>query len=118
MHLVNKLGCNDIVESLVQLVGTAMLCLCSSALADVSGTVRAIRDVQVADTSIVPYATSLGDYIRIDPALTSTKWLSEVTIKTADGKEVKIVQDRDPSIEVGATVTVTKMDGNDRVVRR
>jgi len=105
------------MKSLVLGMMTAMLCLCEAALAAVSGTVWATRDVQVADTSIVPQAITAGEYIRVDPKITSTKWMTEFTVKTADGKVIKIVQDRDPSIQVGAAVTVVTVDGHDRVAR-
>jgi len=78
----------------------------------------ATRDVQVADTSIVPQAITAGDFTRVDPTVTSTKWMTEVTVMTADGRKIKILQDRDPNIEVGAVVTVVTVDGHDRVARK
>jgi hypothetical protein len=96
----------------------AMLCLCGSALADVSGIVSATRDVQAANTSLVPQAITVGGFTRTDPTFILTKWMTEITVETADGKKIKVVQDRDPRIEVGAAVTVVTTDGQDRVVRK
>jgi len=106
------------MKSLVLKVIAAMLCLCGSALAGVSGTVLATRDVQVANTSLVPQAITVGDFARFDPTFTLTKWMTEITVETADGKKIKVLQDRDPRIEVGAAVTVVTTDGHDRVVRK
>jgi len=105
------------MKSLVLGMMAGMLFLCESALAGVSGTVWARHDVQVADTSIVPKAITAGQYIRVDPHITSTKWMTEFTVKTTDGRTIKVVQDRDPSIQVGAAVTVMTVEGHDRLTR-
>ncbi len=94
----------------------AIVCLAGPSLAAVSGTVRAARDVQVADTSIVPQANTVGDYTRVDPHLTATRWMREFTVETADGRRIKVLEERSVELSIGAKVTVESADGHDRIV--
>ena len=105
------------MKSLVLGIFAASTCLSAAGAAPVSGTVLATRDFQAADiASVAPQAVTLEDYVRADPTRISTRWMTELTIKTADGRRIKVVQARDTALTVGTPVELVTTDGRQRAV--
>ncbi|HUN93842.1 MAG TPA: hypothetical protein VMU33_17470 [Burkholderiaceae bacterium] len=103
----------------------AAACMPPLSWADVTGTIVRTKSVQVADTSAVPGAQTFGDYWHAFPSPaplrlrnTATREAIEITVQTADGRRVRVVQDRAPGLVVGAAVTVRKLEDREVVELR
>jgi len=96
------------------------------AVADpIRGTLANKHQIEVADNSTDPKAVTVGefmhDYQRGGPdrmRMFPTRQAMELTVRTDDGKRIKVVQDLDDArdLEVGGKVAIDTVDGKQKVV--
>ena len=102
----------------------ATVCAPQSALADTFGTIVRANRVQVADTSAVPGAHTVGGFFRGASTSTlragnvATKDALEITVLMPDGGHLQVVQDAAPGFTVGAVVAVKDVGGHQVVELR
>jgi len=91
----------------------------------IQGTLSNKHEIDVADNSTDPKAQMVGefmhDYQRGAPdrmRMFPTKQAMELTVRTDDGKRIKVVQDPDDArdLEVGGKVAIDTVDGKQKVV--
>jgi len=89
------------------------------------GTLTNKHQIEVADNSTDPKATTVGEFMHDYPRgapdrtrMVTTKQVMELTVHTDDGKRVKVVQDYDDArdLEVGSKVAIDTVDGKQKVV--
>lgn len=98
----------------------------SSAAADpIQGTLANKHQIEVADNSTDPKAVTVGEFMHDYPRggpdrmrMFPTKQAMELTVRTDDGKRIKVVQDLDDArdLEVGGKVAIDTVDGRQKVV--
>ena len=91
----------------------------------VQGTLSYKHQIEVADNSSDPKAMTVGEFMHDYPRgapdrmrMFPTKQAMELTVKTDDGRRIKVVQDLDDArdLEVGSKVSIDTVDGRQRVV--
>jgi hypothetical protein len=99
-----------------------------AAMADpqtISGTLSNKHQIEVADNSTDPKAATVGEFMHDYPRgapdrmrMFPTKQAMELTVRTDDGKRIKVVQDLDDAreLEVGSKVSIDTVDGRQKVV--
>ncbi len=91
----------------------------------IQGTLSNKHQIEVADNSTDPKAATVGEFMHDYPRgapdrmrMFPTKQAMELTVRTEDGKRIKVVQDLDDArdLEVGSKVAIDMVDGKQRVV--
>lgn len=93
---------------------------------DMEGLLIYKRQQTVADTSMDPGATTVGQFFRDYPRgaperlpMVPTKEVEMLKVRLANGKRVEVMQDWEDSrdLAVGDKVSIKRVDGKDKVVR-
>ncbi|HEX8957046.1 MAG TPA: hypothetical protein VF798_12260 [Burkholderiaceae bacterium] len=91
----------------------------------VHGTLSNKHRIEVADNSTDPKAATAGEFMHDYPRgapyrmrMFPTKPAMELTVKTEDGKRIKVTQDLDEvrDLEIGSKVAVDTVDGKQKVI--
>lgn len=109
----------------VALGAGALVSVAATADPLIQGTLSNKHQIDVADNSTDPKAITVGEFMHDYPRggpyrmrMFPTKQAMELTVKTEDGKRIKVTQDLDDArdLEIGSKVAIDSVDGKQRIV--